>query len=229
VGDPYIDDVVLLVHFDGVDAATATTDVKGHALTFAGNAQLDTAEKKFGTASYLGDGTGDYLSTPDSDDWYLPGEFTIEAWVKPNFSGIKTGYIIAHGTFVNPNFDWALRYTYTNATTKRFVFEFYPTGSSASVKSADTGGLDIDQGVFHHVAAVRNASNEFRIYLDGVDVTVGVQSDASTTNTTGSLHIGTLIAGSQSYVGWIDEVRITKGVCRYTGNFTPPTEAFSDT
>ncbi|MHC5059239.1 MAG: LamG-like jellyroll fold domain-containing protein, partial [Planctomycetota bacterium] len=56
-GDPYFDRVVFMSAFDGADAATATHDssIYGAAVTFSGNAQLDTAQKKFGTASLLCD------------------------------------------------------------------------------------------------------------------------------------------------------------------------------
>src|SRR3990167_5725818 len=69
----------LLLHCDGVDAATTFTDEIGKAVTANGNAQIDTAQKKFGTASGLFDGTGDYLSLADSDDWnFGAGDFTID-------------------------------------------------------------------------------------------------------------------------------------------------------
>lgn len=65
--DPYAGNVTLNVPFDGADAATLADDFsyKEHTLTFNANAQLDTAQSKFGTASCLFDGVGDYVSIPD--------------------------------------------------------------------------------------------------------------------------------------------------------------------
>lgn len=89
VADPSFSSVVLLCGFNGVDGATSTTDeAKAKAITFVGNAQLDTAQKKFGTASLLLDGTGDYLTLADSLDWRLgstsSAPWTVEAWVRWN-------------------------------------------------------------------------------------------------------------------------------------------------
>src|SRR3990167_8969973 len=77
----------LLLHGDGSDASTTITDEIGKTVTAVGNAQLDTAQKKFGTASILLDGTGDYATVPDSDDWnFGAGDFTIDFWVR--FNGV---------------------------------------------------------------------------------------------------------------------------------------------
>src|SRR3990167_1626483 len=75
----------LLIHGDGADAATAVYDhsIYTQQITCNGNAQIDTAQSKFGGASILFDGTGDYLSIPDSDDFHFgTGDFTIEFWIR---------------------------------------------------------------------------------------------------------------------------------------------------
>src|SRR3990167_9908671 len=76
---------IALLHFDGADAATTFTDENGRTWTGAADAQLDTAQKKFGTASLLLDGTGDYIDTPDHADFaFGSGNFTIEMFIKKN-------------------------------------------------------------------------------------------------------------------------------------------------
>ena len=77
----------LLMHMDGSNDGTTFTDSSGsaHTVTPNGNVHTDTAVKKIGTASAQFDGTGDYLTVPDSSDWDILGsDFTIECWVKPN-------------------------------------------------------------------------------------------------------------------------------------------------
>jgi len=76
--DPY---TKLLVHFDGADGATAYTAETGQTATFVNQAELDTAQKKFGATSVLFDGTGDAVTFPDSDDWALGNAFTIDCQV----------------------------------------------------------------------------------------------------------------------------------------------------
>jgi len=76
----------LLLHLNGTDGATTTTDssLSAHSFTFTGDAQLDTAVVKFGSAALLLDGTGDYISTGDSTDWDILNttNFTIDFWAK---------------------------------------------------------------------------------------------------------------------------------------------------
>ena len=43
-------------------------------VTANGDTKISTAQSKFGGASGLFDGTGDYLSVPDNDDWYFGTE-----------------------------------------------------------------------------------------------------------------------------------------------------------
>ncbi len=75
---------------DGTNGSTAFMDSgnNGKTVTAYGNAQVSTAQSKFGGASAYFDGNGDYLSTPDSDDFYLGNnDFTLEAWVYKNNTG----------------------------------------------------------------------------------------------------------------------------------------------
>jgi hypothetical protein len=76
----------VLLHFDGSDASTTITDSNSggsaHTWTAAGNAQIDTAQYKFGGASGLFDGTGDWVTTPDHADFTLgSSDFTIDLLV----------------------------------------------------------------------------------------------------------------------------------------------------
>ena len=75
----------VLLQFNGADASTTITDVNAggsaHTWTANGNAQIDTAQSKFGGASLLCDGTGDYVTTPDHADFTLgSSDFTIDCW-----------------------------------------------------------------------------------------------------------------------------------------------------
>ena len=81
--DAYFSDVVLLLHMGGTDGSTTFTDEKGHTVTANGDAQIDTAQSKFGGASALFDGSGDYLSVADSADFeFGSSDFTIDGWVR---------------------------------------------------------------------------------------------------------------------------------------------------
>jgi hypothetical protein len=222
VGDPYYASVVFLCSFDGADGATSALDEKGHALTFAGNAQLDTAQSRFGGASLLLDGSGDWISVADNDDWYFPAEFTIEGWFRPNFTSGNCHIMCIGGS--SPNSSLALRYDYLSGSQKRVVFSLYPTGASTPVMTLASAYENIDQSVFHYVAVSRDASNAVRLFLDGALKNTLTQSGGF--NASVGLRIGVGLGNVQPWNGWIDEIRITKGVCRYTAAFAVPTAAF---
>ena len=79
----------MLLHCDGANAGTTFTDTVGtHTPSAQGDANTDTAQFKFGTASGLLDSTGDYITIPDHADWAMStGEFTIDMWLRLNSRG----------------------------------------------------------------------------------------------------------------------------------------------
>ena len=87
---------VLLLHCDGTDGSTSFIDSSssGHTVTAVGNAQIDTAQYKFGGASALFDGSGDYLTVPDSSDFnFGANPVTIDFWVKFNAITAEDGLL----------------------------------------------------------------------------------------------------------------------------------------
>jgi Concanavalin A-like lectin/glucanases superfamily len=203
----------LLLHCDGADGSTTFTDVMGHTLTPSGNVQIDTAQSKFGGASALFDGVGDYLSVAYSTDFaFESGDFTVEAWVYRAATGSR--HTIAGNRPSSGTSGWGFRISEAD---KLF---FYFTGGSTI-----TGATSVTASAWHHVAATRSG-NTVRVFLDGTE-------DASATFSNGTaassaLVIGAFADGTEALNGWMDEIRITKGLARYTANFTPPTEAFPD-
>lgn len=103
----------LLLHCNGTDTSTSFPDSgnTGHTVTANGNAQVDTSFKQFGTGSLLLDGTGDYLSIPDSEDWNMgDGTFTIDFWVR--FNALPTSSNIVY--FVSQEDDTNNRWSITS-------------------------------------------------------------------------------------------------------------------
>jgi len=205
----------LLLHCDGADASTTFTDsgVTGHTVTANGNAQLDTAQKKFGTASGLFDGSGDDLTIPDSADWDLgTGDFTIDFWVRFNslsgeqFLSFRSGVI----------------QFYKESVGHEVVFR----GLSGGTQTVQTSGAGLATDTWTHIAVVRQGTgaSDFDIYVDGVSKASGqISNDLS-----GSVQwiIGSENQSSGYINSWIDEFRISKGIARWTTDFTPPTSAY---
>jgi hypothetical protein len=222
IGDPYFNNVTLLLHCDGTDGSTTFTDVKGHTITPSGNAQIDTTQSKFGGASALFDGTGDYLSVTDSVDWALgSGDWTIECWVRLAATETAQELITQRQDSVNLTDFWLFRVESDN------TIRFYDKSSNSVVTDVRSTST-LSSGQWYHVAAVR-ASGSVSLYVGGV------KSANVTTNLTSAysdkvhpLYVATGSAGTSLLQGHLDDIRITKGIARYTTDFTPPTLAFPD-
>lgn len=214
-GDPYFSSVVLLLPFDGTDGDTTTTDFSSsaHTLTFNSTAQIDDAQAKFGSTSLWCDGNSDYVTTPSSSDFeFGTGDFTIETWVRfSTVSGTRTlisNYVSGgvHGFSLQWRADGGARWTFYYGDTQLMSWSATP--------SADQ---------WYHVAVARSGTS-LKLFIDGVE-------RDSVTNSTNMSSTALLTMGKisslniQYFHGWLDDVRITKGVARYTAAFTPPTQA----
>jgi hypothetical protein len=220
VADAFWGNVVLLVHFDGTNGSTSASDVsyKAHALTARNGAVLTTTagDFKFGTAAASVGGSGACFDTPGSTDFQFgTGDFTVECWLKTSDTdGGLVDYI-------------------TNGQSGSW--QIYIEGNKIAWYAGSTrkliGSTNVNDGTYHHIALSRSGTT-LRAYLDGT-------LEASTTDSTNysyataQLSIGRQNFGSPStpddLIGKIDEVRITKGIARYTSNFTAPAAAFDDT
>jgi hypothetical protein len=210
--------VKLLLHMDGADASTTFTDssASAHTMTAVGNAQIDTAYSKFGGASGIFDGTGDYVSTPDSTDFdFGTGDFTIDYWVRPTSSVENVAiycqrdsdysrYVVIRG---NGGFDsWS------------FLAMSYSPVATYGITCAHS------VGTWYHHEIVRNGSNLYW-FVNGVAQTLSATVPISTTSMPDvgeALHLGGNAGWGEYLNGWLDELRISKGIARHTSNFTPP-------
>ena len=225
-GDAYYPQVAALLHFDGVNGSTTITDNSKNNITFTvnGNSQISTAQSKFGGASILFDGTGDYLSSPSVSNFaFGTGDFTIECWAYKN-SGTNNGILHLSSTAGGLQ---------TNSTTN-LAIALFTTGTGtfyANNTSYNTSAFTNTTNTWNHYAIVRS-SGVTKLYFNGNLVTdIGTSGAITdTTNYTGTyLAIGGYYSTAYLWNGYIDELRITNGYARYTGNFTPSTTAFSNT
>lgn len=214
--------VVLLLNGNGTNGSTTFTDSASPAKTVTanGNAQLTTSTVRYGTASMLFDGAGDFLTVPTSTDFDLGSTYTIEFWINPTsvvspFGILHRGFYTASGGGIWSGLSFSIR---SFSTLVRFYF--WAT-TNANEQYIDTPPLSA--GVWTHVAMVRNGTNG-TVYFNGTSVGTisGLNTNAASTET---LRIGRwdFSAGNEDFNGVLDDVRITRGGARYTGNFTPPT------
>jgi hypothetical protein len=216
--------VKLLLHCNGNDASTTFTDEAGKTVTAVVNAQIDTAQKKFGTASGLFDGSGDYLSVPDSADWaYGTGDFTLDMFVRFAALPAASAYMGFVGQYADSDSAWSNFYVYNNAGTYELK---YSDGSVLSISNTIT----LATATWYHIALVRSGTSWY-MFKDGTQIGATATDADTTANVAGALTIGCVsIGGSARYFnGHIDEVRISKGLARWTANFTPPVSEYNIT
>lgn len=196
-------------------AAVAAGGRTAVTLTANGNAQVDTAQSKFGGASAYFDGTGDYLSASAGDvPAFGTGDFTLEYWLRLDVLGSTYGYMYWDQR-PGSNGNYPLLFTDANGATN---LRYFINGADRIV--APSGTLSVD--TWHHIAVVRN-SGTTKMYVDGVQK--GSSYTDSTDYQAGRLHLGANMNGINSVNGWLDEIRASS-IARYTGNFTPSTSAF---
>ena len=224
IGDPNFANVSLLLHMDGSNGSTTFTDSSSNGLTVTanGNAQISTTQSKFGGSSAYFDGTGDYLSFSASDEWgFGDGAWTIEFFINTTDTDFDP---IAAFNPSSPYEGWSIR------VESGLVKFFQSNGSTNDGFDTVSGTTTVNDGAWHHVALTSaSGSNAVSCYIDGI--LAGSHTFTVAISTSGqALRVGadTNTTILRPLNGYIDELRITKGVARYTSNFTAPTAAFSD-
>jgi Concanavalin A-like lectin/glucanases superfamily len=212
-GDPNWANVVLLMGYEGANGSTGApgmTDESAAAHgtgTVGGSAAISTAAHVFtGASSMLLNGTGDTLSFPASNDFnFGSGAFTIETSLNAiSMSGAGST------TWVISNSRWSLTFTGLQLLTFNVT-----DGSSTTTLTSSAG---IGAGAWHPLCIDFDGS-KYRLYLDGAMVassTSLITIPAGTLNCVFGLASGNIFTLGVN--GYLDEVRITKGVARYASD-----------
>ena len=216
---------LLLIHADGADASTTVTDDNSgrspRALIAQGNAQIDTAQSKFGGSALLCDGTGDYVRSPAGTQWdFGTGSFTIEYFIR--FNAINTLYvpIAMRGSGSIFNGEWWCEIT---AAENKMYWGFKNQAGTQYYVNLALAGTAFATGQWYHIALVNNAGTA-QMYVNGTAIGATTALSGSFGNNGTDLWIGAG-AGAYSLNGWMDEVRISN-TARYTTGFTPSTTPF---
>lgn len=191
-GDPYFSSVSLLLHMDGANGSTTFTDNSSNALavTAVGNAQISTAQSKFGGASAYFDGTGDYLSASSPD---ITGSWTVECWWYPSTVTVQQ-------TILSCNSGASAGINIWCNTSGRMVIDNGVTGQAAF-----TGG-SFTANQWNHITVVRNGTTTTG-YINGSAVGSNTFSPISSS----FINVGRYAATPFAYLnGYIDDLRITK-------------------
>jgi len=171
------------------------------------------------------DGTGDYLSVPDSDDWdFGSGDFTVEFFLRSSFiSDTWDKFIVGSKTDRDAGTGWA----FAMASPQNLGNVLFWSGVNQTLSNAlgyDTGP-DVNDNTWRHIAVSRDG-NTYRLFVDGTMVDTNSESEA--VNADGDLYVGSSLDlnTNRYFPGYLGPTRISKGIDLYTSNFTPPNALF---
>ena len=207
--------VKLLLPFNGSNGATSESDLSNdnRTITFSGsNANISTAQSKFGGSSLYIGGDGSKVEI-GADGLNATGDFTFECWI------YDTSVDNYPQLAINSSNNGFFLYTGNGATSgSNKVLRHWNGGSVTNFST------ELPQNQWYHFALVRSGST-IKLYIDGTaDSTTRSDSGTYLMGQSSTLTLGADGAGND-FRGYINDLRITNGLARYTSNFTPPTSA----
>ncbi len=215
----------LMIHSDNDDLDTSFEDSTDwqHPITPYGDVHHSTSEAQFGNSSIYFDGFGDYLSIPDSIAWFFcTGSFTIDFRVM--FNDLNSNQVLFYQTTDRLNrasIQWG-----TAAPFEGLFIIMTGYGNETFIMNTGTSGWST--GTWYHVAIVRTGEI-MRIYRDGIEIAyeplLTAWPDISAAVGVGGVPSGD---GTSSFNGYLDEIRFSKDIARWTSDFEPPTEPYQD-
>tara|TARA_B110000971_G_C20018132_1_gene504972 strand:- start:45 stop:2141 length:2097 start_codon:yes stop_codon:yes gene_type:complete len=205
----------LLLHMDGQNNSTVFIDDNGSrqpaCITEVFGGEIDTAQYKFGTASWYQDseyyGLKQGPGAQDRFDAIGTGEFTVEMWVRKDTNTSANQFLF------NANFTSSLHY---NDVNNRFE---YKAGGDTVLRI--TGSTSISNNTWYHVAISRDSSGNTRMFLNGTQEG-STYADSTNWSTNSEYLYGVSRDGDKSWRGHIDELRVSS-IGRYSSTFTPET------
>ncbi len=200
----------LLLHMDGDKSES------GHTISCEGVPQLNTAITKWNGSMYF-DGSSDYLTIPDDDGFdFGSDDFTIDFWVKQTTGFSGNAYYLDH------SFDSDNRVYFYNGDGSNNGLLYRVMVSGSTIVDIDDFDAKISDANWHHMAVVRNGTS-WIIYKDGINVASDT-ADIIYPDIDGDITLGRY--NTEYLNGYIDELRVSKGIARWTSDFIPPTAPY---
>ena len=211
--DPYFSNVSLLLKGDGTNNSTSFIDSSNnnYTVTGFGNAKISTVQSKFGGSSIYFDGNGDYITIPSDSNtnFGVSEDFTVEGWIYFNTDGGGgTAALISKGSQLT-NSGWTFYHYFGSLF---FGIPYVSNDIQASFSPV--------KDTWYHLACTRDSVGTIRLFVNGTLVATQV---GNTKNYSSSEVVRLGYSHSNNFLnGYVDDVRVTKGIARYTGSFTPP-------
>jgi len=219
----------LLSHFNGENNAVESNDEVAGAFTFSGAAKLSTTQKKFGATSLSVLAAG-HVKVPNSANYNLgAGDFTIDFWYYPVNAGALGGSHVcaqcdAEATPSKRQSDITVTFT-----TRKLRFYFWDDSANI-LTSSDSTTAFTNNSAWYHIAVVRNG-NTITGYINGVPECTLDVTGKTLQSSDQDFVIGNLgeYVGDTYAKGYIDEFRLSKGIARWTADFSAslPSSAYT--
>lgn len=199
----------LLLSFNNAGIYDAAA--KNNLATINGGAYVTTAQKKFGTTSIELNGAGALMAYPVSNEFgFGTGDFTIEFWMRGATNAVPSGYLYAQNGAVSP---------YIRTTSGQLIY-----GVNGAGGDKITVGAVLTFNTWYYVAVSRSGAST-KLFLNGTQI--GSTYTASNNfSVPTQVALGSTTTPNNRFAGYIQDLRVTKGVARYTANFAAPTEPF---
>lgn len=221
--DPHYWRTNLLLHGQGANNATTILDSSWSpkVVTCSGDAKISTAQYRFGSSSLYFDGTGDYLSLASSSNWEPgSGDFTVEFWMRPTATPGTAGFIL-HRYSGTGNGNIAISYRSTNKI-EAYCCLTDPTDAPTVLLSTNTAPVD----EWTHVAFVKKGLSYY-LFFNGELEDSDTAASHPPTGLSTVLYVGRWgVNTNYMFTGYIQDLRITKGVARYITDFSVPTALY---
>lgn len=209
----------LLLHADETAQSFFDSSYYNHPISAAGDVIQSSTQSVLGGKSAYFDGSGDYLTVPDSEDWnFGTGDFTIDFWTR--FNSVGNNQFVAQG--VDGNNDW-----YFGFWQGRLFFYHADASAQRAYYAYDWAP---NTGAWYHLALARSGAN-LLLFINGNNVSwTNIYTPISSNNLADISY--NLTIGYSPYLGayqngYIDEFRISRGIARWTSNFVPPTSSYN--
>lgn len=212
--DPYISSVFMLAHFDNNFNNSAPQGPASFTQFGAPNqCTASSTQSKFGGFSCLSSAAAHGCLANSTGFTFGTGDYTIEFWIY--LSSVSTGQNLLDCRTGEPQPSPLIGVGGPGSG----ILQYYSNGSNRILSSGGT----VTVNTWHAIALCR-ASGTSRLFFNGTQV--GSNFTDSLNTTTNQITIGGFNGAAGIANGFMDELRITKGVGRYTANYTPATAAF---
>lgn len=221
-GDADYNSVKLLAEFDGTNGQTTFTDFSSSpaSLSSGNGAAVSTTRSMFGTGSLLLNGTNQSVGTTRQIG-IGTNPFTAEAHIRP--TAAQAGRIVGAQSSGSTNAVFFLRVN-ADGSVQMYLRNAAGIGTQNVLSAA--GLVSMTDTAWYHLAGTRSAGGVYTVWLNGTSVATLTSTNTDPNQGGNNYGFGSQYASAEFYKGYIDNIRVTEGVCRYTGSFTPPTAAY---